>query len=168
MVLARGMSRPFDDGGGDEDVGFVADEFEHDAFELFFAHLAVADYDAGFGDELLDEGGERVDGLDAIVDEVDLAVAGELIFDGAADEFFVEWSDDGLDGEAIARGSFDERHVAQADERHVEGARNRSGGERERIDVFAHFFQALFVRDAEALLFVDDKETEVGELDVFR
>ena len=74
-----------------------------------------------------------------------------------ADEFFVEGGDDGLDGEAVARRRFDQRHVAQADERHVERARDRRGGERERVDVFAHFFQALFVGDAEALLFVDDR-----------
>ena len=82
-VGARDVEAVFDDGGGDEDVGFVADEFEHDAFEFFFAHLAVADDDAGFRDELLDERGERVDGFDAVVDEVDLAVAGEFVFDGA-------------------------------------------------------------------------------------
>jgi hypothetical protein len=40
----------FDDGGADEDVGLVADEGEHDGFELAFAHLAVADEDSGAGD----------------------------------------------------------------------------------------------------------------------
>ncbi len=69
----------------------------------------------------------------------------------------MKWGDDGLDGEAVSRRSFDQRHVAEADERHVERARNGSGGERERVHVFAHFFQALFVGDAEALLFVDDE-----------
>ena len=168
MVLARGMSRPFS-------TMVVATRTSASSrmnlsmtrFEFFFAHLAVADDDAGLGDELLDESGERVDGLDAIVDEVDLAVAGELVFDGGADELFVEGGDDGLDGEAVSRGSFDERHVAQADERHVEGARNRSGGERERIYIFAHFLEALFVGDAEALLLVNDEQAEVGEFYVF-
>ncbi len=51
-VGAGDVEAVFDDGGGDEDVGFVANEFEHHAFELFFAHLAVADDDASFGDEL--------------------------------------------------------------------------------------------------------------------
>ena len=74
-VGARDVEAVFDDGGGDEDVGFVANEFEHDGFELFFAHLAVGDDDAGFRDESLDERGEGVNRFDAIVDEVDLAVA---------------------------------------------------------------------------------------------
>ena len=32
----------------------------------------------------------------------------------------------------------------------------------------AHLFEAFFVADAEALLFVDDEEAEVLELQVFR
>jgi len=71
------MSRPFSyDGGCDEDVGFIANEFEHDAFEFFFAHLAVGDYYARFGNELGDQSGERIDGFDAVMNEVDLAFAG--------------------------------------------------------------------------------------------
>ncbi len=166
-VGARDVEAVFDDGGGDEDVGFVANELEHDGFEFFFAHLAVSDDDAGFGNEPGYEGGERIDGLDAIVDEVDLAVAGELVFDGALDEIFLEGRDDGLNGEAVARRSFDEGHVAETDEGHVQGARNGSGGESQGVDVFAHFLEALFVGDAEALLFVDDEEAEVLKLYVF-
>ena len=76
-------------------------------------------------------------------------------------EFFLKRGDDGLDGEAIARRRFDQRHVAEADQGHMQRARNRSGGERERVNVFAHFFQALFVGDAEALFFVDDEQARV-------
>ena len=39
--------------------------------------------------------------------------------------------------------------------------------ERERVDVFAHLFEALFVSDAEALLFVDDQQAEILKLYVF-
>ena len=85
-----------------------------------------------------------------------------------ADELFVERGDDGLDGEAVSRRRFDQRHVAQADERHVQRARNGRGGERQGVDVFAHFLQAFFVGDAEALLFVDDQQAEVAKFDVFR
>ena len=75
--------------------------------------------------------------------------------------------DGGLNRQAIARRRFDQRHVAQADQRHVQRARNGRGGEGERVDVFAHFFQAFFVGDAEALLFVDDEQAEVLKLYVF-
>ena len=169
MVLASGnVEAVFDDGGGDEDVVLVMHEGEHDFFEVVLAHLAVADDDAGGGDELLDLCGDFVDGLDAVVDEVDLAAALELDFDGGADELLVELGDDGLDGHAIAGRRFDHAHVAQADERHVQRARDGRGGHGEDVDFAAHLLEAFFVADAEALLFVDDEEAEVVELDVFR
>ena len=49
----------------------------------------------------------------------------------------------------------------------MQGARNGRGGKREGVDVFAHFLEALFVGHAEALLFVDDKQAEILEFDVF-
>ncbi len=73
------------------------------------------------------------------MNEIDLAFAGHFVFDGAANEFFVKGCDDGLNGEAVARRRFDQRHVAEADERHVQRAGNRSGGEGEGVDIFAHF-----------------------------
>ncbi len=89
-VGARNVEAVFHDGSGDEDVGFIANKFEHDGFEFFFTHLAVRDDDAGFGNELANECGEGINGFDAIVNEVDLALAGELGFDGALDEVFLE------------------------------------------------------------------------------
>ena len=59
------------------------------------------------------------------------------------------------------------RHIAQADERHVQGARDGRGAHGEHVDFLAHLLEALFVADAEALLFVDDEQAEVLELDVF-
>ena len=70
--------------------------------QLVLAHLAVADDDAGGGNEFLDLGGDFVDGLDAVVDEVDLAAALQLHLDGGADQLLVELGDDGLDGHAVA------------------------------------------------------------------
>ena len=37
-----------------------------------------------------------------------------------------------------------------------------------RVHVFAHFLQAFFVRDAEALLFVDDQQAKIVKLHVLR
>ena len=48
-------------------------------------------------------------------------------------------------------------------ERHLERARDRRGGHREHVDVRPHLLQPLLVRDAEALLLVDDQQAEVRE-----
>ncbi len=46
----------------------------------------------------------------------------------------------------------------------MQGARDGRGGHGEHIDGGAHLFEALFVADTEALLFIDDEEAEVLEL----
>jgi len=60
-------------------------EFEHHFFQFAFAHLPVADGDAGLRDERLQLGGDFPDGVDAVVDEVDLASAIEFLLDGGLD-----------------------------------------------------------------------------------
>src|SRR5882724_981583 len=49
----------------------------------------------------------------------------------------------------------------------MQGAWDGCRGERESVDVFANFFQAFFVGDAEALLLVDDHQAEILEADIF-
>src|SRR5262245_39956535 len=78
-----------EDGGGEEDVGFAIDKFGHDFFEVVAMHLAMADDDAGVGQEGLELFGHGVNGHDAVVEEEDLAAAVEFAADGVADDALV-------------------------------------------------------------------------------
>ena len=66
-------------------VELARDEVEHHLLELVLAHLAVADDDPRLGHQPLQQAGHRVDRLDAVVDEVDLAAALQLVPHRAAD-----------------------------------------------------------------------------------
>ena len=123
---------------------------------------------ARLGHEPRDEIADRVDRLDAVVDEVHLAAALHLGADRARDHRRVELDDVGLDREAIARRRLDDRHVADAGERHVQRARNRRRRHRQHVDPLAQLLDALLVRDAEPLLLVDDEQPEIAELHVLR
>ena len=114
------------------------------------------------------QAGHRVDRLDAVVHEVDLAAALELVPHRVADHLLVEGDDVGLDRQAVARRRLDHRHVADADQRHVERARNRRRAHRQHVDLAAHLLDALLVGDAEALLLVDDQQPEIVEDHVLR
>ena len=48
----------------------------------------------------------------------------------------------------------------------MQGSRNRRRRERQDVDAGPVLLEPFFVHDAEALLFVDDDEPEVGEGDV--
>ena len=143
-------------------------ELQHHFFEFAFRHLAVADDDFRFGNQRLKFGGDFPNGIDAVVDEIDLAAAFQFLLNRGLNQFFIPTCDYGLNRHAIFGRSFDHAHVAQAYQRHVQGARDGRGRHGEHVDLLAHLLDAFFVADAEALFFVDDEQAEVGELDVFR
>ena len=167
-VAERDVEAVLDDRGGHQNVGFVMHELQHHFFQFAFRHLSVPDDDARLRHEFLQLGGDFPDALHAVVDEVDLAAALEFLLDGRLDQLLVPACDHGLNRHAILGWRFDHAHVAQADQRHVQRARDGRGRHRQHVHLLAHLLQALFVADAEALLFVDDQQAEVGELDILR
>ena len=110
--------------------------------------------------------GDQLDVVHAVVHEVDLAAALQLARDRFAHEVVVELGHVRLDRQPVLRRRLDRRHVADARERHVQRARDRRRRQRQHVDLAAHLLQPLLVRDAEALLLVDDDQPEVLERDV--
>jgi len=156
-----------DDGGGKQHVGLAVDEPGHDFLQVVAAQLAVADDDAGLGQQGLEPGGHGVDGQHAVVEKEYLAAAIQLALDGLADEALVVGGDDGLDGQAVVRGRLDGAQVARAGERQVKRAGDGRGAEGEHVHQVAEHFELLLVHHAEALLLVNDHQPEVFEADVF-
>src|SRR5207247_738142 len=76
-----------------QDVELSRDEIEHGPLEHLFFHLAVADDDARLGHQSLYEVPDREDRFDAIVDEIHLAAARELVAYGAPDHLLIELDD---------------------------------------------------------------------------
>ena len=60
----------------------------------------------------------------------------------------------------------DHAHVADAGQRHVQGARDGRGGEGKDIHLGAHLLEAFLVGHAKAVFLVDDDQAEVVESDV--
>ena len=147
----------------DQDIGTAFDEIEHRVLQHLFRLLAVADQHLGFGYEFAQVGGDAFDTEDAVVNNVDLAAALQFAQDRLANEVVVELGDVGLDRQALLRRRLHGRHVADAAERHVEGARDRRCREGEDIDLLAHLLQPLLVGDAKTLFFIDDHEAGVPE-----
>ena len=112
---------------------------------------------------------DRVDRLDAVVDEVDLPAARELR--AGSRRAMTCWSNF-TTLVWIASRSFggvsmiDMSRMPTSDMCSVRGigvARHR-----EHVDLLPQLLDLLLVRDAEALLLVDDEQAEVAELDVLR
>ena len=167
-VRQRYIQAVLDDGGRDKHVELVPHEAQHHALELGLRHLPMAHADARLRHKLLDQGGALPDGIDAVVQEVNLAAAPELLLDGGADQFRIEMRHHGVDGQPVLGRRLDDAHVADAQQRHVQRARNGRGAHGQHVHVLRDLFEPLFVADAEALLFVHDQQAQVAELDVLR
>jgi len=157
----------FDDGGGDEDVGIAADELQDDFFEFFGLHLAVTDDDLGIGGEFLHVVSDGLDVMDAVVNEIDLTIAGQFAGDGLLETLVIPGHDFGDDGAAIGWGDGETADITKPEQGHVQGAGDGCGGEGEDIDGEAKAEEFIFVFDTEALLFIDDDEAEISKVDIF-
>ena len=110
--------------------------------------------------------GAALDILYMIVKIIDLPAAGQLAPDGVADEAVVVLNDVGLHRLAALRRLLDDRHIADAAQRHAQGARDGSGRQCQHIDPGRRLLELFLMRHAEALLLIDDEEPKLFELDI--
>lgn len=155
-----------DDTRREQDVVIALVEVHHDVLEHLFRHLPVRRLDSRLRHERLDVVAHAVDRIDAVVDEVDLAAALHLAPDGVRDDRVVVLDDIRLHGEALGRRRLDDTHIARADKRHVQRARDWRRRERQDVDARRELADLVLLLDAEALLLVDDQEAEVLPLDL--
>ena len=77
--IGRGnVDAAFDDRRADEHVEAAMIEVEHDPLQRAFAHLSVGDTDVGLRQETHEVRRDRLDVLDPVVHEVNLAAAAQL------------------------------------------------------------------------------------------
>ena len=152
-----------DDSRTHKHVELVVPKVLDDGLELVLVHLSVGRAHARLGHQLRDVGGDGGDRVDAVMHVEDLAVAQELASDRGADLGVRVGADEGQDGLAFLGRGLENRHLADAGDRHLEGTRDRRGGHRQDVHVGAQSLERLLVLDTEALLLVDDDEAELLE-----
>ena len=152
-----------DYGGAKQQVVVAPDEVEHLVFELLGGHLAMGNAYPHVGHQAAQNLGYALELLDVVMEEEDLPAAAHLVLDYGLDFLLVEEDYLGLDGDAVGRRGGDDAQVARAEQRELQGARDRGGRERESIDLRAKLAQLFLRRHAELLFFVDDQQPEVLE-----
>ena len=167
-VGVRDVQAGLDDGGAHEDVRGTTGKGEHDLLQGALRHLTVPDHDPDAGQhraQLLRLGLDR---LDPVVHVEDLAAAVELAQDRVLDQAGRGFRHPRLDRQPVLRRRLDDAHVANAGERQVERARDGRGRQGEHVNLGPEPLETLLGRDPEALLLVDDDQTQVSEADVLR
>ena len=105
--------------------------------------------------------------LHRVIEEVHLPPARHLAQNRVANHAVVVVNHARLHRQAFLRRRFQHRHIADADHRHVQRARNRRGGERQHIHLMLHVLDDFLMLHAKSLLLVHNQQTEVLELHVF-
>ena len=95
-----------------------------------------------------------------------LAAAGKFFFHSLNKHAEIIFRNICLHGVAIARCLLDNTHIPNAAERHIKRARNRRGGKGEHINAREFLLQLFFLRNAEALLLIYNKQAEIAEFNI--
>ena len=154
-----------DDGGGHQHVVGALDEVGHHPLELLPIHLAMADAHPGVRHQAVDHAGHVADVGHAVVHEVGLAAAGQLIGDAVPDEFLVEGADLGLDRIPVGRRRRDDAQVAGPHQGELQRPRDGRRGQGQRVHGRPQRLELVLHRHPELLLLVDDEQTQVLPLD---
>ena len=103
--------------------------------------------------------------LHTVVHPEHLALAQQFATDGFDRDALVVAADEREDRLPVGRRCLQQRQVADADQAHLERARDGRGGEREHVDVVLQLLHRLLGLHAEALLLVDHQQPEILEHD---
>ena len=77
-VRPRQVDAVFDDGGGDEHLGFAAVKFHHGVFERGFVHLPVRHREGEFGQQVFEPVRKGKDAFHAVIEHERLPAAVDL------------------------------------------------------------------------------------------
>src|SRR5690606_11193274 len=152
-----------DDRGGDEHVVLPVPEVEHHLLELSLRHLAVGHDVPGVRHQFTETGHGSLDGPHTVVNVEDLPLTEELASDGGGHCLLVVGADIGENRVTVFGRGPDVRDVPDAGEGHLQGPRDRGGGQGEDVDAYLETLQPVLGGDTESLLLIDDEQAQVLE-----
>ena len=114
----------------------------------------------------MDQRGALFEPADAVVDEIHLPTSVELAPQRLMNHLLVGAGHHRSHRTSVGWGGGHQRHVPEPRDGHLQGAGDGGGGEGEHVDVGLERLDALFCRDAEALLLVHDQEAQSLEVHV--
>ena len=167
-VGVRNVNARFDYRCADKNVNFALKQLPPDLAELLLAHFSVAYSYPRVRQTLLELCGGAVNRFRSVVQVIHLSAAAQLALNRLADKLGIVRYDIGLNRMTIRRGHFKHRHIAYSRHCHVESARNRRCGKGEYINKRKLFLELFLLRNTEALLLVNNKQTEILKFNAAR
>ena len=149
-------------------INVTIDKVIHDPFQFPFLHLAVCKGHICLRHQLCNGITHLHNGIDTVVDIINLPTPIQLPANGFPDHLFVILAHIGLDLLPFIRCFLQHTHVTDSDQTHVESSWNRCCCQRQHINIILQLFDLFFMRYTEALFFVHNQQTKIFELHIFR
>ena len=163
-VCTRDIEPGFDDRCGQQHIVLALVEGAHPLLDFGRAHLAMRADEFELRHRLAKPFLQLFHVGDTGHDDEALPTAMVLAQQCLAHHHLVPFHDVGAHGQPIDRRRLDGAEFAQTRHRHLQGARDRRGRQRQHVHVGAQRLQLLLVGDAEALLLVHHDEPQILEL----
>ena len=123
-IRQRNIQAVFHNRGADKYVVLMLHEAQQHAFQFGLRHLSMPHADAHLRHRVLQPHGSLVNGIHAVMNEIHLPAAEDFGLNRRLHQIFVIVRHGGLNGQPVLGRRFDHRHVAQAEHRHMQRARN--------------------------------------------
>ena len=163
-VGIRNVQPGLDDSRGYQHIDLSVYKVKHDFFQLPLLHLSMGvDHYCIFG-QLLNVGRNFIDSLHSVIDIVHLAVSGQLACDRLTNHLIVVFHHIGLDGKTIHRRLLKYAHVPDPYQAHMQGPGNGRCRQSQHVNIFLELFDLFLVRHPEALLFIDNQQSQILKL----
>src|SRR5215204_804198 len=164
-VGGRNIEAGFNDGSREQQVVFAVIESRHDVVEGVRGHLPVRNGDAHLRHVLVEKFLSAGEVFDSRADVERLPTAIALAQQRLPYDQRIERRHESAHGQPIDRRRGDDGKITHAGQCELQRARNRGRCQRQNVDLGAELLELLLVTDAEMLLFVDNQQAEVLELD---
>ena len=123
----------------------------------------MSDRDSRLGYRPCELCGTAVDALNEVVEVEHLSASSELAAYSLKKYQLVVFKNVGLHGQSVARSFVKHRYIAYSAHRHIQRSRDRSCGQRQNVDISRHLLELFLLRNAKALLLVNDEKSEILE-----
>ena len=163
-VCVRNVHTRLDDGGAHEHVDPAVGHIGPDLLKALLFHLTVRGHNGRVGYLARYLSRDTVYRLDRVVEIKHLTAAAQLTLYRVDDDYIVVLEHVCLDRQTVAGRLVKHRYIAYPRHCHVESARDRRCAERENVNVPRRLLYLFFLRHTEALLLIDDEQTEIVEL----
>ena len=151
----------FDDRRRNQNVDFAVDKAKHDFFQISLRHLSVCKCHIRIRHHFPNLCCHICNRIDAVVYIIHLTIPGQLAGDRLTHHFFIIFHHIGLDRLTFLRRFLQHAHVADTDQRHMQGPWNRRCRQGQHIHVLFHFLDLFLMGHAKALLLVDHQKTKI-------